>query len=121
MCKIHQICNPLTQNNFLAFTFCAQAVFKLFENTYTPAPPSFKNSIFTISCSFYIIIIQIINIDQILRSSIRCAKLRAICSVFYTPCIVLYNPLRIPDLSHTSFIHENIGKNLQVIIPFPAF
>ena len=64
----------LTPNNFSAFKFPAQAVFKLFENT---LPPGFlKFNFFNFLCLIHISFKKD-NIYQILCSSIRYAKLRA--------------------------------------------
>ena len=38
-CKTRQMFQPLALNDFLALKFCAQAIFKLFENP----PPGFEN------------------------------------------------------------------------------
>ena len=65
--------------NFPSTHFRAQSVFELFENTLPP--PVFENLILIFG-SFYIISSQVIYIDQILRCSIRYAKLRAISNFF---------------------------------------
>ena len=70
---------PLALNNFLALKFRAQAVFKLFEKH---SPGVLKIKMFQIFGLFYIISSQVINIHQILRSSICYAKLKAISNLF---------------------------------------
>ena len=59
------IFQPLTQNNFLAIKFFAKAIFKLFQNIHFPWFGA-----------------QIIFINQILPSSVRYAKLKAISNLF---------------------------------------
>ena len=67
--------------------FRAQAVFKLFE---TKDPPGFRKFRFNSFILFYIISTQIIYIDQIIHSSIRYAKLRAISNFFNFFLYTLY-------------------------------